>query len=586
MHQGESVVQPTVFDLLEEASTRSSTGDLVGAVESYGRAIDIDASSASAWYGMGVMQAKRGNTADAVAAFDKALELNPDHAPTSANLAVLLEGSDSVRASELAKKALRTIPDLDDLDRIASKHPSDEAPILVSSIPAEEDEDIEEPPMLESIPVVEEPPLIQSTTVLGDIEEVISDVRELLQDGSFQKVLDIIQPRLEGDASSNHELWSICGVCLSKLGLDEDAIHAMEYAISVGEDEAKMHFNLAQLMRKSGRVEEAMQSLANALISDPAHINSLLARGEIFADKGEYDLAVQNWRRVVSIDPENSISDQLEEFEDNMSEKVEHDEEIPEEDDRVEASFVETKAYKISKAHELTESGDHVAAVNAWKELLQEDGQSAQIWHGLADALSLAGHIDRAQQCRRRAGSLEQEEQGAILEADSEIESDLIEGAIEAERISARLPPSEEESVNVCIEWYNKGLGMLSEENGLEALNCFERAIGGAPRKERELRIRAQNGRGHALYQLARYPESIQAYHTAISMDPAGVTGKSLYNMGSSYAAVELYSDAIKCFEQAFGRGLDVEDTNICKMQIKRCRLLHKEQQKRQRQAT
>ena len=154
------------------------------------------------------------------------------------------------------------------------------------------------------------------------------------------------------------------------------------------------------------------------------------------------------------------------------------------------------------------------------------------------------------------------------------------------ERISARLPPSEEENVNVCIEWYNKGLSMLSEENGVEALNCFERAIGGAPREERELRIRAQNGRGHALYQLARYPESIQAYHAAISMDPAGVTGKSLYNMGSSYAAVELYSDAIKCFEQALGRGLEDEDVTICKTQINRCKLLHKEQQKRQRQAT
>ena len=155
------MVQPTVYELLEDAFSKASTGDLVGAVESYGRVIDIDASSASAWYGMGVIQAKRGNTADAVAAFDKALELNPDHAPTSANLAVLLESSDSVRASELAKMTLRTIPELDDLDRIASKHPSDETPLLVSSIPTEGDKDIEEPPMLESIPVVKEPPLLQ-----------------------------------------------------------------------------------------------------------------------------------------------------------------------------------------------------------------------------------------------------------------------------------------------------------------------------------------------------------------------------------------------------------------------------------------
>ena len=100
MRQGESVVKPSVIDLLEEASTKASSGDLMGAIESYGKAIDIDAKSASAWYGMGVMQAKRGNTADAVSAFDRALDMNPDHAPTNAILAVLLEGSDSIRASK------------------------------------------------------------------------------------------------------------------------------------------------------------------------------------------------------------------------------------------------------------------------------------------------------------------------------------------------------------------------------------------------------------------------------------------------------------------------------------------------------
>ena len=591
MRQGESVDKPTVIDLLEEASTKASSGDLMGAVESYGRAIDIDGKSASAWYGMGVMQAKRGNTADAVAAFDRALDLNPDHAPTSANLAVLLEGSDSVRASELARRALLTISDLEDLERIAAIHSVDEPPLLASKIAVEEEEVIEKAPMLESNPVNEEPPLLQSTAILRDIEEVLSEARVLLQSGSFQEALDSIQPRLEGDASSNHKLWSICGVCLSQLGHEEDAIQTIEYAISIGEDEAKMHFNLAQLLRKSGRVEEAMQSLANALLSDPAHINSLVARGEIFADREEYDLAAQNWRRVVTIDPENSIEKRLVEIE--MEESPESLGEISEEEfeeddlgevEQVEPSFVETKSYKISKAQELTESGEHVAAVNAWKELLEEDNQSAQIWHGLADALSVAGHIDRAQQCRQRASFLEQEEQSALLEADAETEADLIEAAIEAEQISSRLPPSEEESVNVCIEWYNKGLSMLTEENGMEALNCFERAIGGAPREERELRVRAQNGRGHALYQLSRYPESIQSYHAAISMDPAGVTGRSLYNMGSSYAAVELYSDAIKCFEQALGRGLDTGDTAVCKTQINRCRLLHKEQRKRQLQ--
>jgi len=603
MHQGESVVQPTVFDLLEEASSRASTGDLLGAVESYGKAIDADGSSASAWYGMGVMQAKRGNTADAVAAFDKALELNPDHAPTNANLAVLLERIDSVRASELARLALQTLSDMEDLHRIAGVHPVDDAPLLDSSALAEEDiPEIEKAPMIESSPVEDEQPLLQSIAVLRDIEDVTTEAQELLRDGSFQEALDAIQPRLEGDASSNPVLWTICGVCLSKLGHDEDAIQALEYSISIGEDQAKTHFNLAQLLRKSGRIEEAMESLANALLSDPAHINSLLARGEIFAERGESEFAIENWRRVVKIDAENPVSERLEEYMRDTEEAHQDDiddaelttedseeaveDEVTEEIEQVEPSIVETKSYKITKAHELTDGGNHVAAVNAWKELLQEDSRSAEIWHGLADALSVAGHIERAQQCRHRASFIEQGDESALLEAEAEAESDLIEAAVEVERKSSHLPPSEEESVNVCIEWYNKGLNMLAEENGMEALNCFERAIGGAPRDERELRIRAQNGRGHALYQLARYPDSIQAYHAAISMDPAGVTGRSLYNMGSSYAAVELYSDAIKCFEQALGRGLEVEDTTVCKTQINRCRLLHKEQQKRQRQAT
>ena len=598
MRQGESVVQPTVFDLLEEASSRVSAEDLLGALETYGKVIDADGSSASAWYGIGVVQAKRGNTADAVAAFERALELNPDHAPTNANLAVLLENTDSVRASELARVSLQTISDVEELHRIAEVHPVDDSPLLDSNALVEEGiPEIEEVPMLESSPVDDEPPLLQSVAVLRDIEDVTTEAREHLQNGSFQEALDVIQPRLEGDASSNPLLWTICGICLSKLGHDEDAIQALEYSISIGEDQAKTHFNLAQLLRKSGRVEDAMQSLANALLSDPAHINSLLARGEIFAERGEMEIAIENWRRVVKIDPENPVSERLEEYAHDIDEVQQDDadevemvaEELQvesEEERQGDLSSLETESYKIVKARELTDSGNHVAAVNAWKELLQEDSRSAEIWHGLADALSVAGHIERAQQCRQRAGYIEQDDEQALLEAEAVAESDLIEAAIEVEKKSSHLPPSEEESVNVCIEWYNKGLNMLAEENGMEALNCFEKAIGGAPRNERELRIRAQNGRGHALYQLARYPESIQAYHAAISMDPAGVTGRSLYNMGSSYAAVELYSDAIKCFEQALGRGLADEDTTVCKTQINRCRLLHKEQQKRLRQAT
>jgi len=587
MHQGEGMVEPTILEMLDEASSKARTGDILGAVESYRKATELDGSSASAWYGLAVMQAKRGNTADAVSAFEQAHILNPNHAPTAANLAVLLEVSDSVRASALAKQALETLSDVEELTRIADNHPTDEPLILSARIVEEEPE----PPLLESKAISEEPPLLEANPVLMEITNVVELASDLVLKGEFQEALNLIQPRLEGDASDNAQLWAMCGVCLSQLEHVDDAIQAIEYAISMGEDSAKVHFNLAQLLRKSNREDDAMQSLANALLCDPSHINSLVARGEIFRDRGDDELAAQNWRRVITMDPENPINNRLVELEEEESSRsrkldgLSSEEGEVEEVEKVEPSFVETKSYKISKAHELTDSGNHVAAVNAWKELLQEDSQSAEIWHGLADALSVAGHIERAHQCRQRANAIEEGIRIEDEEDEAVVVADLIEAATQAAEKTGHLPSSEQESVNVSIEWYNKGLNLLAEDNSIEALNCFEKAIGGAPREEQGLRVRAQNGRGHALYQLGRYPESIQAYHAAITMDPAGVTGRALYNMGSSYAAVELYSDAIKCFEQALDRGLDKDDVNICKTQINRCKLLHKEQEKQRRAA-
>ena len=208
-------------------------------------------------------------------------------------------------------------------------------------------------------------------------------------------------------------------------------------------------------------------------------------------------------------------------------------------------------ANRISIARELSESGDHVSAVNAWKTLLEEDRQSSDIWNGMADALSAAGHVDRAFQCSQRAKAIEE-----AIANDEEIEIeegaiDLITAGEEAKERLDNIEPTENEDVNISIEWYNRGVGLLGEGQPIEALNCFEKAIGSAPREELSLRVKSQGGRGHALYQLGRYGDSIRSYHTAISMDPSGVTARMLYNMGSSYAALELFEDAINPLEAA-----------------------------------
>ncbi len=582
----------SLIGLLNDASSKASSGDLLGALEDYSKATEIDPRSASAWYGLGVIHAKRGDSEKAIPAFEKAHDIEPSHGPTTANLAVLLEKNDAPRASNFARIAIDSVGDVPDLLRIASLHPEET-----------EESVIEEVPLLESRPVEEvveeeEIPMLSSSPVLTPIDEVFEEAEELLKSDDANEALDLIQPRLEGDQSDNASLWALCGLCLAKLGHEDDAIHAFEYSIRLGHDAAKAHYNLAQILRSVGRLEDAKQSLANALLSDPGHVNSLVARGDVFAEEGDDEAAMQHWRRVIAIESEHPVSQRLMELEAEYSHedveeevKAEHDEEEEfdsESDDSTEEGDIDiadTKGYRISIARKLTESGDAIGAVNAWKEVLEEDKQSPEVWNGLADALSVAGHIERAQQCRQRAEFLLSQEKEEVEVAEQISEIDLIQAAAEAQERMVELPAHEEESVNVCIEWYNRGISLLSEDNGIEALNCFEKAIGGAPREEKELRIRSQNGRGHALYQLGRFAESIQAYHAAIAMDPAGVSGRTLYNMGSSYANVEHYSDAIKCFEQALQRGLSGDDANLCRTQINRCRLLSKEQMKRRSQA-
>ena len=570
-----------VSEVLDAARSYADAGNLLLAAEKFNEAVIVYPTNATAWYGLGVVQANRGMTNEAIDAFENSHSISPGHGATAANLAVLLESSNPKRASKMARMAVKIVGDVDELVRISRlfDHTEAQEEVMLEAAPVEEEV------MLEAAPVEEEV-FIQSipSTTLNDL---IDTAREMLRNGEPADALELVKPRLQTDGSDDPMLWSICGTCLSMVGNEVEAIQAMEYSISIGEDTAKTHYNLAQLLRRNGRKVDAMQSLANALLSDSEHVNSLIALGEMRLEAGNSDEAISIWNRALGFDPENSISERILELESkNNIEDVEEEPEAQEDEQEdepyeVQVSIEDTMANRISIARELSESGDHVSAVNAWKILLEEDRQSSDIWNGMADALSAAGHVDRAFQCSQRAKAIEE-----AIANDEEIEIeegaiDLITAGEEAKERLDNIEPTENEDVNISIEWYNRGVGLLGEGQPIEALNCFEKAIGSAPREELSLRVKSQGGRGHALYQLGRYGDSIRSYHTAISMDPSGVTARMLYNMGSSYAALELFEDAIKCFTQSMQRGLDDEDNDLCRKQISRCKILAKEQSRR-----
>jgi tetratricopeptide (TPR) repeat protein len=232
------------------------------------------------------------------------------------------------------------------------------------------------------------------------------------------------------------------------------------------------------------------------------------------------------------------------------------------------------------KARELNNTGDYIGAIKLWKDILETYPNSYEAWYGLSESLKMAGHSEKSIQCKNRGDILKNEEN---IPKKTILNNEKNENPKENEISNEDLKENSvyKENVNISIEWYNKGINFLSEEKSSEALSCFEKAIGGCPREEKELRVRSQNGRGDALYQMSKYSESILAYHAAISLEPSLLTGRTLYNMGQSYAFLELYEDALKCFEQSINRGLEKDGIEICKTQINRCKVLLREQNKR-----
>ena len=394
------MVMSGLIETLKLGATLTNSGDYSTAILTYLDALRMDENNATAWFCLGVLYSKTGSSKDAVEAFEKCDEKYPDHPPTLANLAYLLEESEPERASNFAKRALPHLEQDEKLNNIASISKPEETQELV---------------FIESQPINEDP---------------------------ADQILDI--------------------------GISPDSV-------------------------ESSRQEEARA---------------------------------------------------------------------------------------------LSSSGDHSTAVSIWKDLLEQTPDSPEVWRGLGEALSSAGYEDRAVQCMKRADQIESDtNEQSEPEISTGIHDDVDDDElllIAADEVRSAPVVEERGSLDDSLGWYNMGINLLNDGKNDEALSSFEKAIGGCPSSEVELRVKAQNGRGNALYNEGRYPESIVAYHTAIGLDPKAVSGRTLFNMGSSYAAVEMFDDAIKCFSQSLERGLDESEAELCEKQISRCRVLAREQAKRQ----
>ncbi|MFI2458191.1 tetratricopeptide repeat protein [Streptomyces sp. NPDC019539] len=96
--------------LLQAGLLQTQYRDLDGAEATFKRVLEMDPENKLAWYNVGVVSAQDGRPADALKAYDSALEIDPSFTSALFNQAVLLKRNDPDRAITLLKRTVSINP--------------------------------------------------------------------------------------------------------------------------------------------------------------------------------------------------------------------------------------------------------------------------------------------------------------------------------------------------------------------------------------------------------------------------------------------------------------------------------------------
>ena len=468
-----------------------------------------------------------------------------------------------------------------------------------------------------------------------NIEDLCQQASALLSQGDAKGALQTLKEHLHGPGATHFDSWNIAAGSMAAMGLDDHAISAYNHAISLDPSNAKCYFNLGALHERKQNTDAAIKCFSSALHHDSTYVKAGARLADLAESTGDIDNLLTARRAMVDSEGGRlELATLLVELAEGEARVLENTSGLP--PTIAEGPTLAKEAVSLCDentpimARALSASGDHTSAVKCWKAMIQADKSNPELWKGLARALESAGDMATAERCHQKAQLLSTPQAPPTVPVNSEPnpyselapelpttlvsepepevsntsvplpelttrpeptvavsetnpEVDLAAAALDAAaRVSVNtgIDSNSNAIANQDIEWYNKGVGLIEDKKYREALSCFDRALPSFADND-EMVIRILNGRGNALYYLEDYPKCVESYHKAMVINPKGVQGKTLYNMGTAYAEMQRFSDAIKCFEQAMPRGLDKDQQKLAKEQIRRCNILQKEQQRK-----
>lgn len=250
-------------------------GDIVGAIEAYQGALEIEPNRVDARSNLGAAFARLGRYDDAIESYRTVLEQVPDQLQVRFNLGLALYKSS--RVGEAA----------DELERVVKQEPANRSAVLLLADCRSQ--------MGDQAAVV---------ALLGPREDELKDDRlyayllgnALIRRNELLKGQALIDRLFKGGETADARL--LMGVALLGRGDNREAVVELERAVELDPALPRARSLLGRALVGAGRREEASRAFASELEKNPNDFDANLYRGLFLKDEGRLDEAYEYLKRA------------------------------------------------------------------------------------------------------------------------------------------------------------------------------------------------------------------------------------------------------------------------------------------------
>ena len=297
------------------------------------------------------------------------------------------------------------------------------------------------------------------------------------------------------------------GNLLRSQGQMDEAMEHYRKTIQVYPDSSKAIYNLGNALVLKGRFDEAIGNYHRAIQINPNFFDALNNLGNALAAQGRFDEAIENYRQAIQINP--VFSDALNNLGNALAARGRLDEAIKSYRKalQIKPDYAEAQ-YKLGNA--LIAEGRLDEAIESYRLAIQDNPDFPEARYNLGNALAARGRLDEAIESYRLAI----QDNPNFPEALNNLGNALaargrLDEAIENYRQAIQIKPDYAEALD------NLGVALAARSRFAEAIEFHRRAIQANPnRPETFFHL------GVTLGQSGRNPEAVEPYRKALKLNP------------------------------------------------------------------